>query len=94
MQTADQRYLGHLPTVWGLNRPRDWTVVGEPSVRADFMVIFEVGFENLPQLLLMEHDYSIQAFTSNRTHQPLDVGALPRRSRGDHLLPDAHGSRR
>jgi hypothetical protein len=36
-------------------------------VRADFMVIFEVRFENLPQLLLIEHDYSVQAFTSNRT---------------------------
>ena len=27
MQTADPRHLGHVPTVWGLNRPRDWTVV-------------------------------------------------------------------
>jgi hypothetical protein len=56
MQTAHQRHLGHLPMVWGLNRPRDWTVVGERSVRADFVAIFEVGFENLPQLPFMEHD--------------------------------------
>ena len=79
MQTAHQRHLGHFPTVWGLNRPRDWTVVGERSVRADFVVIFEVGIENLPQLPLMEYDHSIQAFTPNRTHQALDVGVLPGR---------------
>src|ERR1035438_9549064 len=54
------------------------------------MVILEVGFENLPQQLLIEYDHSIQALTSNRTHQPIDVGTLPRRSRRDHLLPDTH----
>ena len=43
-------------------------------MRADFVVVFEVGFENLAQLPFLEHDHSIQAFTSNRTHQALDVG--------------------
>src|SRR5664279_4036316 len=74
MQAAHQRHLGHLPTVRGLNWPRDWTVLCERSVRADFVVVFEVGFENLAQLPFLEHDHSIQAFTSNRTHQALDVG--------------------
>jgi hypothetical protein len=54
------------------------------------MVILEVGFESPRQLPLIEHDHSIQAFTSNRTHQPLDVGVLPGRAWGDQLLLDAH----
>jgi hypothetical protein len=54
------------------------------------MIIFEVGFENMPQLPFIEHDHSIQAFTPNGTHQPLDVRVLPRRSRGNQLLLDAH----
>ena len=39
------------------------------------MVIFNKGLEDLPQLPLIEHDHTIQAFTPNRTHQPLDVRA-------------------
>ena len=64
MQTAHQRHLGHLPTVWELNRPRDWTVVGERSVRPEFVVIFDVGLDNLAHLPFMEHDHSIQAFAN------------------------------
>ena len=54
------------------------------------MIILQVRFENAPELPFMEHDHSIQAFSANGTHQPLDVGILPRGSRGDQLLPDAH----
>ena len=42
-------------------------------MRTDFVVIFEVGFENLPQLPFIEHDHSIQAFSPNGTDQALDV---------------------
>ena len=59
MQTADQRHLDHLPTLRTLQRPSDWTVMLEGSMRADFMVVFEVGFENLPQLPFIENDYLI-----------------------------------
>src|SRR5665213_785555 len=83
MQTADQWHLDHLSTLRRLHRPRNWTVVRERSVRTYFMVILEVGFENLSQLPFIEHDHLIQAFTPNRTHEPFHVGALPRRPRGD-----------
>src|ERR1035441_270096 len=59
-------------------------------MRPYLMIIFKIGFENLSQLALVEHDHSIQAFSPNGTYQPLYVGALPRRSRGDELLLDAH----
>ena len=72
MQTADQRDLDHAPTVWRLHRPRDWTVVRERSVRADFMIIFEVGFENVRQLPFIEHDHSIQTFPPDGSDEPLE----------------------
>jgi hypothetical protein len=53
------------------------------------VIILKVGFENLPELPFIENDHLIQAFKPNRTHQPLEVGALPRGSRGDQLLLDA-----
>jgi hypothetical protein len=61
METADQRYLDHFPIVRCFHRTRDWTVVKERPVRPDFMVIFQVGFQNAPELLLIGHDHSIQA---------------------------------
>ena len=90
MQTADSRYLNHLPPFRRLHRPRDRTVVGKRSVGTDVVVIFAVGFENLLQLSFMEYHHSIQAFSPNGTDQALDDGILPRRSRGDQLLLDAH----
>ena len=55
----------------------------ERAARADFMIIFEVGFENVSPLPFVEHDHSIQAFTPKRSHQPLHLRVLPRRLRGD-----------
>ena len=54
------------------------------------MIIFEIRLEKLSQLPFIEHDCSIQAFPPNGTRQPLDKWVLPRRSRGDQLLLDAH----
>jgi hypothetical protein len=90
MQAADLGHLDHVPTFGWFGRSWDRTVVRERAVRAYLMAILQVGFENAPELPFMEHDHSIEAFLANRTHQPLDVGILPRRSRADQLLPDAH----
>jgi hypothetical protein len=59
MQTADQRPLDHLSLLRRLHRPWDRTVVVQCSMRAGFVVVLEVGFENLPQLPFTEHDYLI-----------------------------------
>jgi hypothetical protein len=67
MQPANQWQLDHLPNLWSLHRPRDWTVVSERPVGPNFMVIFEVRFETSPQLPFIENDDSIQALTPNRT---------------------------
>ena len=90
MQAAHPRHFDDLPTIGRLYWPWDGTVVAKGSVWAYSMVIFEIGFENAPELLFMKHDHSVQAFPPDRSDQALDVGALPRRSRGDQLLLDAH----
>ena len=78
MQAADLRHLDDVTTIGRLHRAWDRTVVGERSVWAYPMVIFEVRFENLPKLALMEHDESIQALSPNGAHQPFDERILPR----------------
>src|ERR1035438_7955028 len=90
MQAADQRHLDHLPTVQRLHRPWNRTVVIEEAMRADFEVILEIGFENLPQLPFIENDHAIQAFPPDGSDEALDVGTLPRRSWGNQLLLDTH----
>ena len=47
MQTADQRHLEHLPTFGQLHRSRDRTVMGQGSMRADFVVISKEVLKNL-----------------------------------------------
>ena len=46
MQTADQRYLDHPPTVGQLHRSWDRTVMGQGSMRTDFLVIFQIAPQN------------------------------------------------
>ena len=78
MQAADLRHLDYVTTIGRLHGAWDRTVVRERAVRAYLMVILQVRFENAPELPFMEHDHSIEAFSANGTHQPLDVGILPK----------------
>ena len=54
------------------------------------MVIFEIGLEYALELLFMEDDHSIQAFSTNGTYEALDIWVLPRGSWRDQFLLDAH----
>ena len=42
------------------------------------------GLLTEPQLAFMEHDHAIQAFPPDGSNEALDVGVLPRSSRGDY----------
>jgi hypothetical protein len=54
------------------------------------MIVIEVIYQNLAQLLFVQNDDSIEAFSPNGTYQPLGKWILPRGSRGRQLLLDAH----
>jgi len=45
------------------------------------LVVVEVRLQNAPQTGLIQDDYVIQAFPTNRTDQSLNVGVLPGRLR-------------
>ena len=89
-QAADTRHLSSLPTIGRLHCPRDWAVVRERPVRAYPMVVIEVIYENLAQLLFVQNDDSIEAISPDGTYQPLGKWILPRGSRGSHLLLNSH----
>jgi hypothetical protein len=59
-------------------------------MQPDLVVVFEVSFEKVVELTLLEHDDSIQAFAPDGSDQPLRVRILPRRLQGDQFLLDTH----
>jgi transposase len=65
MEAANQGRLDDFAAVGWFDRPRHGTIVVKGSMWANFMVIFEIRFEKLPQLPFIEPDHSIQAFTPN-----------------------------
>ena len=56
----------------------------------DFVVTVEVVLKNPSQLLFVQNDDSIEAFSPNGTYQPLGKWILPWRSRSRQRLLDAH----
>ena len=90
MQAADLRHFNNPSLIRRLHLPWDRTVVGEGSMGTEVVVILEVIFEYESQLLFVQDDDSIEAFSPNGTYQPLGKGILPRRSRGRLLLLDTH----
>jgi len=60
------------------------------KVRAGLVIIGEVAFEDVHEVRLIEHDHVIQTFTPDGANQPFNIRRLPRRSKGDWNLLDAH----
>jgi hypothetical protein len=65
MEATDQGQFDDFAAVGRFDRPWHRTIMLEGSMGTYFMVIFEIRCENLPQLSLIEHDHSIQAFSPN-----------------------------
>jgi hypothetical protein len=65
MEATDQGPFDDFAAVGRFDRPCHRTIMIEGSMGTYWRVIFEVGFENMPQLPFAEHDHSIQAFTPN-----------------------------
>ena len=59
-------------------------------MRAGLVIIGEVAFEDAHEVRLIEHDHVIQTFTPDGSNQPFNIRRLPRRSKGDWNLLDAH----
>jgi hypothetical protein len=57
----------------------------------DLVVVFLVRCENVAKMALANDDDVIKTFSSDRADQPLRISVLPRRSRRDRSVANAHG---
>ena len=61
------------------------------QVRAHLIVIRRIQGKNLPQVRLTEDQHSVQTFAAHGADQAFRIAILPRRSRRDRSVSDAHG---
>jgi hypothetical protein len=74
MQSANLRNL-HDPTHgWRLNRSTDWCVLAQRQMRPGLFIVCEIGFQDSTQTGLIQNDDVIQALSSNRSDQSLEIG--------------------
>src|SRR5262245_13153891 len=59
-------------------------------MRAGFVIVAEVIFEQTAQVVVTDDDHMIQALATNASNHPLHIAVLPRTSRCDTNLLDAH----
>ena len=60
-----------------LNGSTFWCVFIQRQVRAGFVIIPEIFFEQSPQMGVIENDHMIQAIATNASDQPLHVAIQP-----------------
>src|SRR5262245_40519862 len=75
-----------------LDRPMEWGILVRRAVNPRFIIIRGILAQDPAQLRLPKYDHVVETFPSDRTHQPLDVRVLPRRSGRGRLVPNAHGA--
>ena len=72
-----------------LNGPTDRDIFVLRQVSSRLLVVVEVRFQDAPQAGLIQDDHVIQAFSTNRADQSLNVGILPGRLRCRENLTNA-----
>jgi hypothetical protein len=74
-----------------LHRSAERCILPEGQVRADTVVVADVGLENAAKMRFAEYYDVVEAFPTDRADQPLYMTVLPWRARRDRSVPDAHG---
>jgi hypothetical protein len=62
-------------------------------VRASFIVIFLIRFEQMAKVPVAEHNDMVKAIPPDRTDEPLRTSVLPWRPRRNRPIPYAHCSK-
>ena len=78
VQTADLWNLDHMAQRERLDGSGNGCVFFQRKMRPTTLVVFEVALQNSTQPGLMEDNDVIQALSSNRSDQSLEIGMLPR----------------
>ena len=81
VQTTNFRQLNHLSQFRSLNGSRHWGITFQGQVTSRSMVVLKVTVKDTAQVLFVQHDDMVQAFSPDGTDQPFDVWILPRGSR-------------
>ena len=89
MQSADLGKLHHPSELRRLYRPRNRSILVERQMSARPLVVFEIQLQVMTQPSFIQDDDVVQALAANRSDQSLDIGILPRRSRGREDFADA-----
>ncbi len=76
--------------------PQDWPcqrrIFVQRQVRAGAVVVVGISPEHVAQMSHVENNKMVQALSSDRSDQALDVTVLPRRPRGRGAISDTHCS--
>src|SRR6516165_5712170 len=73
-----------------LDCPTQRRVFTQGQVRTDLIVIRRIRRKNLPQMRFAKDQHPVQALATHGANQTLHVRILPRRSRRDRSVADAH----
>ncbi len=90
MKAADFWSLDHLSERRRLDWSAERRIFFERQMCAALFVVFEIVFQDPAQPGLMEDDDVIQALSTNRSDQSLNVGVLPRALRCSQNFPNVH----
>ena len=75
MKSAEDRPRGN--ATHPSNRTNKRRVLGQRQMRADIVVVGGIGVQDLTQVGFAKDDDVIQAFSADRTNQPLRMAILP-----------------
>ena len=90
MKATDLRNLTDPVRLVRLNCPTVWRVLVQGQVRAGFVIIAEIIFEQSAQMVVIENDHMIQALATNVSDHALHVAILPRAPWRNTNFLDAH----
>src|SRR5262249_51921843 len=75
-----------------LNGTKGRCIFVQRPVRSDVVVITSIGSQDPAQMWFTPNNEMIETLAPDRSDQPFSEAILPRRSRCDGLVPDAHGT--
>ena len=90
VKPADLRNRDHLAAVRRLDGASIRAVFVERQMRAGALIVVEIRGKDAAQIVLVDHNYMVQALAANRADDPLDIRILPGRSWRRNDLLDPH----
>ncbi len=77
VQTTDLREFHDVAATGRFHGPGIRRVLPESKVRPGSVVVAKVTEQNPPQMVFVENDHMVEAFTPDRTNDAFDIRILP-----------------